>query len=300
VPRSLFPAFASVSLAGFALLGLEVIWTRFLAMFINNSSLAFALMLAMVLAGIALGGLAGSMSWVTRPFASLLLLGAGVAIPLCYGGFPWFNRRSIRSRRTRGPSCGSAFFLQFPVSFLSGAFFTLAGAEFRERIASSQASAGILVLFNTLGAAAGAVVAGFVLLPSLGVEKSFFVLSLVYGAAAATWLAGAGGSRRWSMIGGATWLAALALFPFGDFQKTYLPASVQKWSPEPGMTILAWREGLTETSTYLQISDFGRPLYTRLMTNSYSMSSNAMTSSATCGSSSTGRWRCTRRRDGRC
>jgi spermidine synthase len=61
IPRELIPAFAAVFLAGFALLGLEVVWTRFLSLFVPNNSLSFALMLATVLAGIALGGIAGSM-----------------------------------------------------------------------------------------------------------------------------------------------------------------------------------------------------------------------------------------------
>ena len=47
--------------AGFALLALEVIWFRFLLLFVKGHSNAFAVMLGVVLAGIALGGLAASL-----------------------------------------------------------------------------------------------------------------------------------------------------------------------------------------------------------------------------------------------
>jgi predicted membrane-bound spermidine synthase len=278
IPRDLIPAFLTVFLAGFALLGLEVVWTRFLALFIPNSSLAFALMLATVLSGIALGGIAGGLSWITRPFAFLLLLAAGVALLLCYSGFSLYYPTPGTILKDTGSIVQVGFFLQFPVSFLSGVFFTLAGAEVRERVASSQASAGLLILFNTIGAALGAVVAGFLLVPGLGVEKSFFAFSLVYAAAAGIWFRGVGGNRRWMLVGATAWLAGLALFPFGQFQNVHLPAAAKRWYSQPDMSILATREGLTETILYVEAREFGQRLYTRMITNSFSMSANAVSS----------------------
>jgi spermidine synthase len=272
----LAPLFIVAFLAGFALLGLEVIWVRFLALFVANSSLAFALMLATVLCGIALGGLAGSGSWISRPFASLLLLGAGVATAACYAAFSFVHPPAGTAIKSTGSILQVGFILQFPVSFLSGAFFTLAGAELRERVASSQASAGLLVLFNTLGASAGAIVAGFLLIPLLGVENSFFVVSLVYGVAAAVWGVGVGANRRWLRIGAAAWVGTMVLFPFGRFRDVYLPASVQQWNLHADARIQATREGHTETIVYLQALEFGQPIYTRMVTNSFSMSANAV------------------------
>ncbi len=276
LPKGLLPVLLPALLAGFALLGLEVLWTRFLSLFITNSSLAFALMLATVLLGIALGGIAGSMSWITRPFAFLLLFGAGAATLACYAAFPLYQPATPTRLVELGSMLQVGFFLQFPVSFLSGAFFTLAGAELRERVPSSQASAGLLVLFNTLGAAAGAVVAGFVLIPSLGVEKSFFAISLVYGAAAGLWSWGAGGKRRWMLIGAGAWIVGLALFPFGRFQSVHVPAAVRQWNLHSDLKIEAVREGLTETIVYVQAKEFDQTLYTRMVTNSFSMSANAV------------------------
>ena len=78
-------------LAGGILLGLEVVWFRFLALFVFGTELAFALMLATVLAGIALGGLVAA-AWLrrraeaARALAILALL-AGVVTVTTYAGF---------------------------------------------------------------------------------------------------------------------------------------------------------------------------------------------------------------------
>src|SRR3954470_4664211 len=58
--RSAIPLLAASFLAGAALMALEVVWFRFLSMFVVNSGLAVALMLAVVLMAIALGGLSAA------------------------------------------------------------------------------------------------------------------------------------------------------------------------------------------------------------------------------------------------
>lgn len=278
LPASLYPAFVAVFLAGFALLGLEVMWTRFLALFVPNSSLVFALMLATVLAGIAAGGAVGGLPWIRREHGFLLLFGAGVALLACYAQFPLYAPLSEGILTDPWTLLGVGFLLQFPVSFLSGAFFTLAGAEFRSRIGSSQAAAGLLALVNTFGAAVGAVVAGVLLVPGIGVEKSILVVALIYGAAAAIWFRLAGGNRRWLFIGSFAFVAGLAVFPFGQFERRHIPAAAKRWTYTPETTIQAWREGLTETVIYLQYHAFGRPYCSRMLTNSMSMSANTVAS----------------------
>jgi len=268
----------AVFLAGLSLLALEVVWSRFLAVFVPNSSLAFALMLATVLAGIALGGIAGGSSRIPRTLAGLLPLGAGVALLVSYAVFPLVHRSTGALVSNPMDILGLGFVLQFPVSVLSGAFFTLAGVEFRDRIASSQASAGLLVLANTLGAATGAIAGGYLLVPGLGVEKSFVGISIVYVVTAALWVRAFGIHRRWLFGAGAAWIFALAVFPFGVFQKVHLPDLVRRWTPQPDSRLLAVREGLTETLVYVQVREFGQPLFTRMIANSFSMSSNAVAS----------------------
>src|SRR5579859_7185517 len=55
--------------SGFALLALEVIWFRFVLFFVVSTSIAFAVMLAVVLAGISIGALVASAIWNRFPDA---------------------------------------------------------------------------------------------------------------------------------------------------------------------------------------------------------------------------------------
>ena len=61
-------------LSGGILLALEVIWFRFLVLFFNAYSMAFAIMLAVVLAGIGLGGMLASLWFRFQPQAHRHLL----------------------------------------------------------------------------------------------------------------------------------------------------------------------------------------------------------------------------------
>ncbi|PYJ71511.1 MAG: spermidine synthase, partial [Verrucomicrobia bacterium] len=77
---------------GCILLSLEVVWFRFLRLYLPSSATAFAVMLAVVLAGIGLGGLvSGALHRSsTRPnhLLSVLLLLAAIATLLSYLFFP--------------------------------------------------------------------------------------------------------------------------------------------------------------------------------------------------------------------
>src|SRR5437879_13592879 len=70
--RMLFISFGT----GCILLSLEVIWFRFLRLYVVSTPTAFAIMLAIVLAGIGLGGLAAGImhSWSARPASSFHIL----------------------------------------------------------------------------------------------------------------------------------------------------------------------------------------------------------------------------------
>ncbi len=74
--------------------------------------------------------------------------------------------------------------LIFPVSFLSGILFTMIGQSAYDEIRESTETTGLLTMLNTAGAMVGSLLAGLVLLPELGMEKSLYVLSLCYGGVA--------------------------------------------------------------------------------------------------------------------
>ena len=86
--RLLFVSFGT----GLILLALEVIWFRFLRLYVASLPTAFAVMLAVVLAGIGLGGIAAGAisrrSTGMNQLVSVLLLLAAIAVLLSYLLFP--------------------------------------------------------------------------------------------------------------------------------------------------------------------------------------------------------------------
>ncbi|HUK56538.1 MAG TPA: spermidine synthase [Nitrospiria bacterium] len=283
---------AAACLSGLCLLALEVVWFRFLLLFVLGHSVAFALMLGLVLLGIGLGGLAAS-QWLRlsldayRFTASIAFL-AGFLCVISYAVFPWVLRpfadsSYVISKTVDILAVGAP--LMFPVSFLSGVFFTLVGAALRNDLASETETTGTLTFVNTVGAALGSLVGGFVLLPVLGMEKSFFLIALLYGAIGALLLAKTSFPRRITYATAALFLLSALLFPFGSMEKHHLRFSENRYlkreaawnrylkiDQEASSRVAATRESLTETISFLETRLLGRPMSYTLLTNSSAMS----------------------------
>ena len=276
---------AAAFACGALLLALEVVWFRLLLLKIRGSALAFSVMLAVVLAGIALGGMAGA-AWLARARAARRALPvvaalSGVACVATYAlhGFFLAGHKGPVLLWHEVLSLGVP--LMLPVCLLSGVLFTLIGDALHREGGSETRSAGLLTLANTLGAMLGPLVGGFLLLPWLGVEASIAWLAAGY-AAPALLLAAAGArprgrAARLAAAGaGALLAAALVFFPRGLMEGRYLADTVARFERGESMRLVAVREGLTETSMYLERELFGEPLYHRLVTNSHSMSSTTL------------------------
>jgi len=270
-------------LAGAVMLALEVVWFRFLLLTYMGTGLTFALMLAIVLAGIGLGGLAAGRAadrdehchrWLTHVTAL-----SGLAVVATYYGFDMFTAQQSRADTTLLEFVGFALFLMLPVSLLSGGAFTLVAHAIKQELRGSMRTTGVVALWNTVGATGGSLAAGFVLLPTLGMERTLFTLAAAYCGIAllvptATAAAGTRAIRSgWGVI--ALTAIALALFPFGLMERSYFKI-VERLLPDE--TLVATREGLTETMRYYRHDLFGAPQYYRLVTNGYSMSGNALAS----------------------
>ncbi|HEY7025969.1 MAG TPA: fused MFS/spermidine synthase, partial [Gemmatimonadales bacterium] len=272
------PWLGAAFLSGFALLALEVIWFRFLLLFVTGTTLSFAVMLAVVLAGIALGGLAAS-RWLRLAhdgfrYAAAVAAASGLLCAVSYRAFPWivapFGSKEI-----------SGFFavlrvsvpLMLPVSFLSGVFFTLAGSAMRRNYPSATAATGVLTFANTTGAALGAFAGGFLLLPRLGMEASFFLIAVLYGVIGLSVFARGQIPRRllYPIAGG--WLLALVLFPWGAMRHRFLMTAAGRWAGSREWRLAGLREGLDATVMYVEELVFGQAHQDyRLVTNSLSMS----------------------------
>lgn len=270
------PLLAAAFCSGGILLALEVVWFRFLILFMNGTSAAFAMMLAVVLAGIALGGLVAA-RWLARdPNAArslpLVAFGGSASILWTYAAFA-----PLRTARVPVTGLTSTCVLVLPTCLVSGVLFTLLGDALRRRLQTGGGTAGALTLANTIGAMVGALSGGLVLLPALGIERSFFALSCAYTVVAVLcWRPTAVPARSerralvWRVAAAGLVLVSLLRFPFGLMSGAFLPGV---WAAfQPYDSVVAYREGLTETSAYLRTNAWSEPVRYRLVTNGHSMS----------------------------
>jgi len=272
----------SAGASGLALLSLELIWFRFISMYVLTTTLAMTLMLAVVLASIAAGGLAGAL-WARRdpgaprsvPIVALLM---AAAVGLSYWLFG-----ALTSGNQVGDWRRVLWFTMVeaaPVSVLSGLLFTLLGGALERRVQEPTRAAAALTFANTIGAMAGPPLAAFVLLPQFGMEQSFFLAVLVYASMAlASWFALGGeaiAARSRAFIVTATLAVAVALFfPFGRMNTTYFPRVAAAYAGDESR-IVATREGPSETIFVMAQQWLGVPVYHRLVTNGFSMSGTSI------------------------
>ena len=259
-------------LSGAVMLALEVVWFRFLLLTRSGTVLVFATMLAVVLGGIGLGGIAAgalarrdnqSYRWL-RHVSAL----SAVLVVLTYWGFDLFTARQIEQQPTGFEFVGFAIFLMAPVALLSGIAFPMVARAVNQQLGSSMRTAGMAALWNTVGSMLGSLCAGFVLLPVLGMERSFFVLAALYCVTALIVPKPEAHDQAWmsrsAYAAVVVAIACVALFPFGLMQRSYFTI-VQRTLP--GDTLVAAREGLTETIRYYRHDVYGEPHYYRLVTN---------------------------------
>jgi len=265
-------------LSGFCLLALEVLWFRFLMLFVSGHSESFALMLAVVLGGIAFGGLIASFALKRRPSfaaegAAVVFL-MGVLTVLSYALFPFFIAKHADAVITSVADILSVGIpLMLPVSWVSGIFFTIIGTAIKDHLDSETAATGALTFANTLGAAFGAFSAGFVLLPHFGMERGFFFIAALYGLTGLLLFGARSGISRTAAAAVSAFALGILFFPTGAMETRYLPLPSQRLlSPGEEGRIVAVREGQIETISYLEQQWKGQPLSYRLVTNSYSMS----------------------------
>jgi spermidine synthase len=267
---------------GFLLLSLEVVWFRFLRLYVASSATAFSIMLAVVLAGIGSGGLvAGAFHRrLARPnyFIPILLLLSAIATLLAY----WFFPGAALQERTgafyldaRSEIWLLSLALMFPAAFLSGLLFPSIAARVQERVGDRMNSTGITTMFNTAGAALGPLLAGFVLLPGIGFERSLLLCAAIYAILAlvaserSIWDI----TRRPGLAMVALYAAAILMIAFFPYHRDeeHL-ANARRPFEQDGEHLVRKIEGTADTLQLLRRDFFGQPYYFRLLTNAFSMS----------------------------
>ncbi|MCH7228057.1 fused MFS/spermidine synthase [Haloferula sp. A504] len=191
VPRSERLALVGLCFfSGFVVLALEVVWTRVFAQVHENSVYSYAIILIVVLVGLALG--AGVSSIVARMVRSpwpalgvmtltgggLLVLGPTILMHVTNGLQP------VQSIEAWGDYVGGLFKTGFRgvglvVVVLGTVFpFLMKVAEREVRVPGRML--GRLLAINTAGAIAGALMGGFVMLPAWGMWGTLRALAAMY------------------------------------------------------------------------------------------------------------------------
>jgi len=274
------PWLTAAFLSGFCLLALEVVWFRLLLLFVKGHSAALALILALVLTGIALGGLLAAwwlrVSPAAHQFAALVAFVSGIAVIVSYRVFPSLIGDSAALVVDTAAIVTLGAPLILPVSVCSGIFFTMSGAALQTALCAETTATGTLTLANTTGAAIGALAAGLLFLPVLGVEHSLLLIALFYGTTGLLLMSRTLQSRRSAYAGIAALGLSLTIFPFGSMEMHLVPAAVARWFPGDGSArTVAVREGLGETVVYVERQMLGRPQSYAMLTNAFSMSATS-------------------------
>ncbi|NVD42536.1 fused MFS/spermidine synthase [Ensifer sp. HO-A22] len=187
-------ALALYALAGGVALGYEVAWSQAIVQFISTRSFAFSVVLATYLAGLALGAalFARRTDRLDDPWTTfgLLITAAGLValFELAVLG-TWLTVWQTNAEAAVAAVTGSVFAgmsARFVVAALTIVFVPtlILGAAFPValRLAVDPAhvgrDTGRVLAFNTLGGIAGTLVTGFLLIPTLGIIRSFSILAV--------------------------------------------------------------------------------------------------------------------------
>jgi predicted membrane-bound spermidine synthase len=219
-----------VALTGAVSMGFELVSSRSLALIFGSSLQTFAVVLMAFILGIGLGS-----AWIASParrmkssenrVVVLLCLAAAWVVLLVFKIERWVDFYGIaRSGLARTPE-GYVYYLLLTTGMslvilgvpaaLVGAVLPLMIRAVSQEGAPLGSKVGSLLTWNTLGAVAGSLLTGFLVMPKAGLRNAFGVLALALalGALALAW------RRSWRLgMAGALGTCALAgaLFAFGE------------------------------------------------------------------------------------
>jgi spermidine synthase len=192
-PAVLRVVLLAIAASGFCALALEVLWTRSLVFFLDNSTHAFSTILVAFLLGIALGSLVvvRFADRLKRPVLTLgilqLLIGFSAlaalpllsAMPSVFDSILGASVDALLPVKWTAARLLNAMLVLFVPTLLMGMSFPLAVKIYSVRVERIGTSAGDIYAVNTLGGVLGSLAAGFLLIPLLGVVNSIALIAAV-------------------------------------------------------------------------------------------------------------------------
>lgn len=235
-----------LALTGFATFTLEIAWARMLSQIFGPTTYAFAATVSLLICGMAFGSALGA--WLVRRtvrlslvLAIVLTVTAGVlAVAMHQLGVDLPRRVALQlsevplaSGTLLGRHIARVAMLLMPVAFGLGLAFPVALAHIRGDAAAVTRRLGAVFGVNTLAAVAGALAAGFLLIPGLGLQRTLVTTAVLLTAAAAIALVRARPSRAVSALGAMAIVAlGVGLWRSPGWDRELLASGVYK----PGTT----------------------------------------------------------------
>ncbi len=284
----------AIWLSGFAAMGLEILWFRYLTTILGTRRATFSLLLTVILVGIWAGSVFGGALHRRFGRPALLYILSQTLLVITALTSLYFYDLTVLPKGGMLPAIVAAdglwramlevwaqvriiLFLVGLPALCMGLAFPLANANVQRVEVAVGTRAGLLYLANTVGAVVGTLLTGFVLLPWLGMQDTIAVL--------ATCAAVAGGpllvtvwpisATRWparlrAALPGATILAVAlaAVVGWTTLPEYHLAARTYVPSGE-GEKLVTLSEGINESIVITEVPETGAR---RLYTNGYSMS----------------------------
>lgn len=184
-------AAAALGISGFASLTLQVVWTRLLALVMGPTTYAFSTMVAVFIAGLAIGAAAVSgLAARTRQPIAWLALCLAVSVGCAAGSAALVDRGLLAMVAVVVQPDVTFVDLLFrqallaaglvgPMTIAFGAAFPFAVALAARSDDTVASDLGLVYAVNTAGAIAGALAAGFLLIPWLGLHTTIRAVALI-------------------------------------------------------------------------------------------------------------------------
>jgi spermidine synthase len=262
----------ALAISGAASMIYEVAWTRALSLVIGSSTYAFTAMLLAFLVGIAGGSALYAWGWGRRratraTFAALqvAIAVAAVIALLLFERMPDLFLIGLRwsdaPRFVQAVQLAVSAAALLPSTLLIGATFPCAAGAVASGSTAVGRRVGQLYAGSTLGAIGGTVLAGFVLVPSVGVHSAITIgaaLNFLLGAALLLRSRPATARPRWAAAAAALAGLGVLFLPIWDlstmasgpavYAKRYLGTEgARRAEAPPGREILYYRDGTSAT-----------------------------------------------------
>ena len=279
----------ALGLSGFAAMGMEIVWFRHFTLLLGGFRAVYSLLLTVILIGIGAGSLVGGFlhrrterpgQWLMAAqglFVASTLLGLVAADARGLTVTAQAVDRTLSEKSAVARRAVELWFNARPIllevgvpALLMGFAFPLANAMIQRAEQSVGRRAGLLYLSNTVGAVCGALGAGFLLLPMVGIKGTATILAVTaWLAIVPLYLATRAGRRvplatstGSALVGGvAVWLWLLLPSNYAIARALSPPTENER--------LVTLSEGVAEVITVTDDADGRR----RLLTNGHPMSS---------------------------